>query len=75
MLCFKNLSSLNSLKLLSSGAENVIIFFSPRCGRSLHTNHIRTQQPRTHKLAEVSCSNGESGEKVAVFKVEVQTLL
>lgn len=26
---------------------------------SLHTNHTRTQQPHTHKLAEVSCSNGK----------------
>ena len=42
---------------------------------SLHTNHTRTQQPRTHKLAEVSCRNVESGGKVNVFKVEVQTLL
>ena len=42
---------------------------------SLHTSHTRTQQPRTHKLAAVSCSNGKSRGKVAVFKVEVQTLL
>ena len=42
---------------------------------SLHTNHTRTQQPHTDKLAEVSSSNGESGGKVGVFKVEVQTRL
>ena len=35
---------------------------------SLHTNH-------THKLAQVSCSNGESRGKVGIFKVEVQTRL
>ena len=42
---------------------------------SLHTNHTRTQQPHTHKLAEVNCSNGESGGKVVIFEVEVQTKL
>ena len=47
----------------------------PQAVFSLHTNHTCTLQPHTHKLAEVSCSNGESGGKVDVFKVEVQTLL
>ena len=37
-----------------------------------YTSHTSTQQPGTHKLAEVSCSNDESGGKVGV---EVQTLL
>ena len=41
----------------------------------LQTSHTRTQQPHTHKLAEVNCSNSESGWKGNVFKVEVPTLL
>ena len=39
---------------------------------SLHTNNTHTQQPHSHKLAEVSFSNSESGGKVCVFKVEVK---
>ena len=46
----------------------------PIRGSVQFTHKPHTHTAASHTRAEVSCRNGESGGKVNVFKVEVQTL-